>query len=608
MIQRQQSFSLSIDASTVIEGVQVMAEQPDVRKQAKGHLYSVMFHDWQTIVAILPSFVVGGIPIVLFLVFGRVFNVFANEEWTTDEKYEHMWKTCLWFIAIAGGGCIAKFFDSLLWIRIGSKLSVKIRRDLFENMMRSEVSFFDVNPIGGILTMLSEDAQLVQDAFGSTKGTQIGNMAQFIVGIVLAYVYSWRLALIATATIPVVLIFIGIFIPRVVKLSGEKFEYLSSSMTIAEEVLASIRTVKTFNREEKDLERFMVETERASKIEVTIGLLITAMMTFIMLVVWGATIGNLYYGAHLVVDGKMEVGDLLSVFGFTIYGCFGIIMLQGSMQSEQKAIIAGARILALSEHIPEIPFDGGDIIEDFKGHVEFRNVSFKYPTRNVYVLRNVSFGVNPGETAALVGHSGSGKSTIVQLLERFYDVEEGIILVDGRDIKTLDARWLHRSTALVAQDPCLFQCSISDNIKYGMRDATDEQVIAAAEVANARKFIERLPNGFNQIVSEKGSSLSGGQKQRIAIARAVIKDPVILITDEATSALDAESEKKVQLALDKVMENRTAIVVAHRLSTVRQAHVIYVFVDGEIKESGTHEELVQLGNFYYNLVQRQLSK
>jgi ABC-type methionine transport system ATPase subunit len=248
------------------------------------------------------------------------------------------------------------------------------------------------------------------------------------------------------------------------------------------------------------------------------------------------------------------------------------------------------------------------VLNTFKGRIEFRNVSFRYPSRDVLVLRNVSFVVEPGQMAALVGHSGSGKSTCVQLLERFYDVTEGVILLDGQDIRELDPRWLHHVMALVAQEPILFQMTIRENVKYGKRKATDQEVESAIEIANARKFISKLDKGLDTVVGEKGSTLSGGQRQRIAIARAVIRDPVILVTDEATSALDAASEKRVQLALDKVMEGRTAVVVAHRLSTIRNAQVIYVFDTGEIKEQGTHDELVAKREWYYELVKRQLTE
>jgi ABC-type multidrug transport system fused ATPase/permease subunit len=277
-----------------------------------------------------------------------------------------------------------------------------------------------------------------------------------------------------------------------------------------------------------------------------------------------------------------------------------------SSRIENNAISGGTRILKLSKYQPLIPFEGGEIIEHFRGEIEFQNVSFRYPSRDIYVLKNVSFKVRPGQIAALVGHSGSGKSTCVQLIERFYDVTDGFILFDGRDIRTLDPRWLHQKIGLVAQDPVLFHTTVRTNIMYGTWNASEEDVIAAAKSANIADFIETLPRKYDEMVGEKGSSLSGGQKQRIVIARAILKDPAILVTDEATSALDAESEKKVQLGLERVMENRTAVIVAHRLSTIRNAHVIYVFDDGEIKEFGTHDELVARKAYYYNLVSRQL--
>ncbi|OHS94474.1 ABC transporter family protein [Tritrichomonas foetus] len=578
------------------------------KKEARSHLYSVLFHECSAKIAVFPSLIIGAIPIVVYLVFGQILNLLADRTKNTEEKYKDLQNFGLYYIIIAVGAGFCKFLDTFLWIRLGSKLSVKIRKQLFNTMMKSEVTFFDVNPIGGILTLLSEDAQMVQDAFGTMKGEQLQYIAQFLSGIILSFVYSWRLALIALATVPVVLIFIGIFVPKVVKLSAQKFENVSKSMTIAEESLSSIRTVKTFNRESIEIKRFIEYTENSGNIEIKISLIMTAMMSLIMIVIWSMVVGNVYYGGTLVVKGVMPVGDLFSVFGFTMLGSFAILSMQGSMQSEQKAIAAGARILKLSRHQSEVQFEGGKKIENFKGHIEFKNVSFKYPTRDTYVLRNVSFDVPAGQIAAFVGHSGSGKSTVVQLLERFYDVTEGAIYLDDVDIRELDPRWLHHKIALVAQEPTLFQCSIEDNIKYGAKKATKEQVIAAAEAANARKFIEKLPHGYKEIVGEKGSSLSGGQRQRIAIARAVIKDPVILITDEATSALDAGSEKKVQNALDKVMADRTAVVVAHRLSTVRNADVIYVFDAGEIKEQGTHDELLTKGGYYYNLVQRQLTE
>lgn len=609
--ERRQSSEYSVDTSSYLSKDKPIEVDEDDKKNARSHIYGLLFKNWMAKVAIIPSFITGAAPILIYLVLGDIITAIAmyNFNAISADEAVHVFSVNSWYMCIVAiGSGIMKFLDTFFWIRLGSSVSTKLKHDLFQNMMKSEVSFFDINPIGNILTLLSEDAQSVQDAFGTTKGTQIMSLGQFLAGIILAYVYSWRLALIATATIPLIFILLIIVMPPIIKNAAIRFEHVAVSMTIAEETLSSIRTVRGFNREKIEVRRFMKETKEASKYERKIGFWITLMVCFIQVIIWGATLGNLYWGATLVDKDIMEIGDLFSVFGFTMFGCFGVIGIQTSMQGEQKAISSGARILKLSQHIPEIPFDGGDIIEDFKGHIEFRCVSFKYPTRDVYVLKNVSFEIKPGQIGALVGHSGSGKSTCVQLLERYYDATEGLVLLDGHDIKTLDPRWLHRKIALVSQEPTLFHSTIEYNIKYGASDATEEQVNEAAEVANAMRFIKKLDKQMKTDVGEKGASLSGGQRQRIAIARAVIKNPVILITDEATSALDSQSEKKVQHALDKVMENRTAVIVAHRLSTIRNAHVIYVFDAGEIKEVGTHDSLIAMGGYYFTLVERQLTQ
>jgi ABC-type multidrug transport system fused ATPase/permease subunit len=511
---------------------------------------------------------------------------------------DKVWTEAEFLIIVAVVSMVAKFFDTFFWIRIGSFLSTRLKKELFVNMMRSDVTFFDVNPIGGILTLLSEDAQQVEDAFGQIKGTQVTSLAQFVIGIVMAFAYDWRMALIGLCSLPALALVMGVLMPGIVRNATARFKFVAESMTIAEETLGSIRTVKGCNREDEEKRRFLRETVYSKRAEQGIGRRLVIAIAAMQVVMWGIAILNMWYGATLVDKGDIKTGDMFSVFGYTMFGVMGILLLQGTMQGEQKAIAAGARILKLAEYEASVPFEGGDTIEDFHGHIEFQNVSFKYPTRDVYVLKNVSFEIKPNQMGALVGHSGSGKSTCVQLIERYYDISEGVILLDGKDIKTLDPHWLHQKISLVQQEPTLFLMSIRDNIKYGTRNATDEEVIAAAEVANARKFVEKLDHKFDQLVGEKGSSLSGGQRQRVAIARAVVKNPVILVTDEATSALDADSEKKVQLALDKVMQDRTAVVVAHRLSTIRNAQVIYVFDAGEIKESGTHESLLELQGTY----------
>lgn len=508
---------------------------------------------------------------------------------------------------VCGAQAALMFFVTLIWTMVGTRVENRMKIDMYTNLMKSEVSYFDITPVGNILTLLSEDAESIEMAFGNVKGTQFAAIVQGISGLVFAIVRKWDVALISIAFVPVVIIALLICIPFILRHSQIKFKNVSESMTIAEETLGAIRTVRGFTREEVEIHRFMRATKEACKRDKYIGLIVVVFLFVVLVSTIGDELADFYYGATLVDKGKLEFGKLVTLFLYTLLGALGVVSLQSTMQGEEKCIAGGARILEVTEHISDIPFDGGEIIEDFKGEIEFKNVSFKYPTRDAYVLKNVSFKIAPHQIGALVGHSGSGKSTCVQLLERFYDVTEGYVLLDGRDIRTLDQHWLHTKIALVSQEPVLFHMTLRENLKYGAHDATDEELLAAIEIANAKKVIEKLEHGLDQMVGEKGESLSGGQRQRIAIARAVVKNPLILITDEATSALDSQSEKKVQIALDKVMQNCTSVIVAHRLSTIRNANIIYVFDAGEIKECGTHDELVKKGGYYYNLVYRQLT-
>lgn len=591
--------------TTIDEAISVNENE---KKGARSNLYSLLFQEKLTKLVILPSILIGAAPLSMYYVFGAIISEISlwMHAGRTYDPFQECLKSVYVLLIISVFAGIFKFIDTFCWIRIGSNLSTKVRRQVFSNLMKSEVSFFDTTPIGGILTLLSEDVQQVEDAFGQIKGNQLQGISQFFTGILIAFIFSWKMALVSLVVIPAIVIIALIFTPGITKFGEKKFKYVSDSMTIAEETLSFIRTVRGFNREGKEIERFENRVNKSVQFEQKLGYRVSGMTCLVMLSIWGMVLGNFYFGSTLVEKGEMLAGDMFSVFGYTMLGCLGALSVQGTMQTEQKAIAAGARVLKLSHHVPSIPFEGGIILDDFKGEIEFRNVSFKYPTRDVYVLKDVSFIIKPGQTGALVGHSGSGKSTCIQLIERYYDVSEGYVLFDGVDVRELDPRWLHRNISLVSQEPTLFQMSIKENIAYGCNNLNENDVFEAAEIASCKKFIEKLSDGYNTLVGERGSSLSGGQRQRIAIARAIIKKPKILITDEATSALDSGSEKKVQVALDRVMKNLTAIIVAHRLCTIRNSHVIYVFDAGEIKEVGNHESLVEAKGYYYNLIQRQL--
>ncbi|OHS94221.1 ABC transporter family protein [Tritrichomonas foetus] len=607
-MSRRHSSEYSNDASMSNENKIKVDDQE--KSHARWHMYNIILHDWLAIVGIFPSLLFGILPnlfiyLMTDILDGLTMFMASYGQFNPMPIVERQCKKMACVVAALG---VVKFFDTMIWIRVGSKLTIKMKNDLFRNMMRSEVSFFDVNPIGSILTLLSEDSEAVQDAFGSKKSLQIQALGQGIAGLVFALVHSWQIALVSLCSLPIICVVLLCIFPQILKNSTLKFRNVSNSMTIAEETLSAVRTVKGFNHEDIEIERFMRATMQGSRHERNIGLYITLFLFCVLISVFADVLADFYYGATFVNKGKLQLGELFSVFTYTTLGSMDIVTIQGTMQGEQKAVAAGARILKLSEHIPDIPYEGGQILENFEGHIEFRNVSFKYPTRDAYVLKNVSFEIKPKQIAALVGHSGSGKSTCAQLLEKYYDATEGEVLLDGHDIRTLDQRWLHQRIALVSQEPVLFRMSVRENVKYGAKNATDEEVMSAIEIANAKRIIEKLEHGLDTLVGDKGGSLSGGQRQRIAIARAVIKNPTILITDEATSALDAQSEKKVQIALDQIMKHCTAVIVAHRLSTIRNAHIIYVFDAGEIKEVGNHDELVKLGGYYYTLVERQLTQ
>ena len=605
--------SSEYSASSISSGVTtVYTGDVDQKEQlkARGALYVRLMKFPMAVCALIPSVLHGAAPLCIFLIFGKILTE-HTEFVRSGGQYKPLTSIrtwCYWIILVGVLDAICSFLGSFLWIRVGSQFTISLKNQMFTNLMRSEVAYFDVTPVGDILTLLGEDSQMVQDAFGTTKGNQFKCLGQFIAGIVLCYVYSWKLALIATCLFPYIIAIIMIVSKCIDRHVNLKFYFVAETMTLAEETLASIRTVRGFNREDAEKKRFLDKTKLVRKEETAIGSTITCMMTAIQIGLWAVILGNIYYGGQLAEKGEMDTGGVMSIFAFMMFGCMGLIELQTSLQAEQKAISSGARILDMIAHVPDIPFSGGETIENFQGHIEFKNVSFKYPTRDCYVLKNVSFEIKPGQMGALVGHSGSGKSTCIQLLERFYDATDGMVLLDGHDITTLDPRWLHSQIGLVSQEPILFHLSICENIKYGKRDATDAEMEHAAEQANAKKFIDKFPEGYDRVVGEKGSSMSGGQRQRIAIARAILQDPAILMTDEATSALDAGSEKKVQQALDEIMKNRTSVVVAHRLTTVRNANITYVFDAGQIKEVGTHDELVARRGYYYDLVRRQLTE
>eukprot|EP01087_Luapelamoeba_hula_P025032 TRINITY_DN973_c0_g1_i4.p1 TRINITY_DN973_c0_g1~~TRINITY_DN973_c0_g1_i4.p1 ORF type:complete len:473 (-),score=106.53 TRINITY_DN973_c0_g1_i4:131-1549(-) len=382
----------------------------------------------------------------------------------------------------------------------------------------------------------------------------------------------------------------------------------STIASLAEEVITNFRTVKSFAAESKEIRRFGQALLSQLDVASMKALLQGSSMGFTHLCIWSAAALAFFYGGTLVSSDEITLGELITIFGMMLFAVLGLALSMSVLPELFKCQAAFGLIKEVIDTEPSVPYAGGRELNTLHGDLELRDVTFHYPTRNAIVLNNFSLRIQTGQRVALVGESGSGKSTIISIIERFYDPQSGTVTVDGVNIKEIDPRWYHQQIALVSQEPILFSGTIAENIRYGRDDASKKEVIDAAKAANAHRFIMQLPEQYETQVGERGHALSGGQKQRVAIARAVLKNPKILLLDEATSALDSESEKLVQQALDKLMVGRTSLIIAHRLSTIRDADVIYVLDKGTLVEQGSHDELIaKEGGAYHKLASRQMN-
>lgn len=515
-------------------------------------------------------------------------------------------------------GC-ATYFQHVCFTTTSQRQMRALRCHSLEAILRQEMGWFDSqsNP-GELATRISGDTIVIQEGIGEKFGEGICFSAQFISGFIIGFAKNWRLALVMCATIPFIAIGLGLimFHARTAAVEGQK-SYAAAG-AVADEVLGSIRTVAAFSAEKSSETRFANLVAVARKIQMKSTRSIAGGVGLTMSSVFFTYALGLWYGGTLVAEGESTVGDVLSVFYAILLGSVALgkaspnLIAIGSAKGAAKTVV---EICSRESKIDAMSTDGlQPNVMNLQGRIELRNLNFVYPSRpSVRVLENYSLTIEPGETCALVAESGCGKSTIVSLLQRFYDPDSGSILLDGFELSSLNIQWLRNQIGYVSQEPVLFAESIYDNIRLGSPNPTQvttDQVIRAAKLANAHGFIETFPKGYDTIVGEWGTQVSGGQKQRIAIARAVIKDPTILLLDEATSALDNESERVVQEALDGLLnqKRRTTIVVAHRLSTIRNADKIAVMKDGSIVELGTHEVILSKypQGEYQRLIQLQL--
>ncbi|KAM4028833.1 ATP-binding cassette sub-family B member 5-like isoform 1-T1 [Anomaloglossus baeobatrachus] len=522
---------------------------------------------------------------------------------------EQMTVFSLYYAGIGAAVIICGYVQVSFWVLAAARQTRRMRKTFFHSVLSKDMSWFDVTKSGELNSRLTEDINKINDGIGDKVGHLLQNSATCIAGLVIGLVKGWQLALVYMSTSPLMAISSAFCSKMMVSLTSKELSVYAKAGAVAEEVLSSIRTVVAFGGQEKEIKRYTNNLGEAKKLGIKKAIASQLALGFVYLIVYASYGLGFWYGTVLILgDQGYTIGDALVVFFSVVISsyCLG----QAFSHLEAFSIARGAaygifHVIDESSGIDSFSIEGyrPDII---KGDVEFKNVHFCYPSRpNVQVLNGLNVKVKSGQTVALVGQSGCGKSTTVQLLQRLYDPQEGLIMVDGHDIRSLNVRHYREFIGVVSQEPILFGTSIRKNINYGRENVTNEEIEAAAKEANAYDFIMALPEKFETLVGERGAQLSGGQKQRIAIARALVRNPKILLLDEATSALDTESESIVQAALDKASKGRTTIVIAHRLSTVWTADLIVVLQNGTVTEQGSHSALMDIKGIYYSLATAQ---
>ncbi len=516
-----------------------------------------------------------------------------------------------YFMALFCLAMLFALFGSLryyLVMWIGERVVADIRATVYRHIIKMSPTFFEVTRTGEVLSRLTTDTTLVQTVFGAGMSIALRSLFSVIGCLIMLFITSPRLTIMIILLVPVVVVPILLYSRKVRRLSRANQDRIADSSSIADESLNAIHIIQAFTLEKILGERFSASVEETFKTARQRLQVSSLLSGTIILTAFGSMVAVLWLGAHAVVDGSMSPGTLGQ---FLLYATFlaGSTSSLGEVWNDiQRAAGAMERLMELLHVESEIKAPDNVILlpADGRGHIQIEDVCFNYPSRPcMKALKRFSLEIKPGETVALVGPSGAGKSTVFQLLLRFYDPQSGKILLDGVNIKDTDPEALRQRIAIVPQNTVLFATSAMENIRYGNPDASDDEVKLAAVAAIADEFIEKQPEGYQSFLGEKGIRLSGGQQQRIAIARAILKNPPIMLLDEATSALDSESEKLVQEALDHLMQDHTTLVIAHRLSTVMKADRIVVMDEGQIVDIGQHHELMQKGGLYNRLAEIQ---
>lgn len=504
-------------------------------------------------------------------------------------------------ILLLAAGTFVRFY-LVSWI--GERVSADLRKAVFQHIVQLHPGFFETQHSGAIQSRITTDTTILQNVIGSSVSIALRNILMLIGSVSLLLITNIKLSAIVLACVPLVVVPIIFFGRKVRSLSRSSQDRVADVGAYVGEVLTNIKTVQAFNHEREDVRVFDGHVESAFATAVRRIRQRAILMGVVILLVFGAIAAMMWVGGRDVITGAMSPGDLAAFVFYAMMVAASVGALSEVMTEIQRAAGAVDRLMELlrAKSLIRKPSNPNHLPAPFEGAISMSGVTFCYPSRpDTPAIDALNLDIEPGTSLALVGHSGAGKTTLFNLLLRFYDPSAGTILLDGVDIKTIDPNALRQHIAIVSQQPTVFSSDVWTNIRYGRLDATDAEVMEAAKAAYADEFIEKLPEGYNSFLGESGVRLSGGQRQRIAIARAVLKDPEILLLDEATSSLDAQSEKMVQKALSTLMRNRTTLVIAHRLATVISADKIAVFDDGKIIDVGTHSELSSRCALYKNL-------
>ncbi|KAM7123898.1 ATP-dependent translocase ABCB1-like [Ciconia maguari] len=606
-------------------------ENEKAEKQVVGIFELFRYADWVDVLLMVVGLIAAvangtGLPLMI-IVFGDMTNSFVlsgvksnmSEDTSVNTSScpsipgidieAEMTKFAYYYVGIGCAVLILSTIQVWTFLIAATRQTARIRQKFFFAVLHQEMAWFDTTQIGTLNTRLTDDINTIHEGIGDKICIFVQFFATFLAGIIIGFIHGWKLTLVILSVSPLLAASAAVWSTLLASLTAKELSAYAKAGAVAEEILTAIRTVMAFNGQQKALAKYDANLEMARSVGVKKSITTSISLGVSEFLIFGSYALAFWYGTKLTAEEEnYDIGRVLIVFFSVLIGAFSLGQAAPNLESVANARGAAYEVYRIinKKRLIDSSSKEGYKPDKLIGEIEFRNIHFNYPSRpDVKILKGLNLKVQTGKTIALVGASGCGKSTTVQLLQRFYDPVQGEITLDGRDIRTLNVKWLRENIGIVSQEPVLFATTIAENIRYGREDISDAEIEQAAKEANAFDFISRLPDKFNTMVGERGAQLSGGQKQRIAIARALARNPKILLLDEATSALDTQSESIVQAALDKARTGRTTIVIAHRLSTIKTADTIAGFEKGVVVEQGTHSELMLQKGVYYSLVMQQ---